>query len=169
MNPTENCPHCGAKYHRSHDADYECNSLFWPHTGTWERGELCREREARQKTEAELAHYKREFADAVKACEPLRKMKGLQLGDNITTRGVELMLEENQKLRELMERSLKISPLTYPDSYLTSHISRLVRAKSHPRRTQPTNKNMKITFWNPLPLIFIGFILGALISHLFWK
>ena len=57
ITPIETCPHCGSEkdaFHRDHEyyQSYKCKT--WKTITLTGRTELCREREARQKAEAEL-------------------------------------------------------------------------------------------------------------------
>jgi hypothetical protein len=100
----DKCLYCGADINSKliNGTSYQCGS-WKTHilNGSDKRSYLCIEREARQKAESELASYKRELAEIVKACEPLRNIRGLTIGENITTKGVRLMISENNKLREI--------------------------------------------------------------------
>ena len=105
MNNTDNCPHCGAEKLTGMVA-----KAFWKCGNSTNladsRTDLCLEREDRQKAEKEVEHYKQFISETVEACEPLRNIKGLELGQRISVEGVKLMIEENQKLRELLDGSL---------------------------------------------------------------
>ncbi len=74
---TDDCPHCGAEYKRQEDADYLCGSIYWPHTKSVERSELCKEREARQKAEAELAELWSRFDKQMQAEAEVERLQRL--------------------------------------------------------------------------------------------
>ena len=68
---TDACTHCGAEYKKQEDADYLCGSIYWPHTKSVERSELCCELEARQNAEAEVERLR----DAMRKIQDLALIK----------------------------------------------------------------------------------------------
>jgi hypothetical protein len=68
---TDACPHCGAEKRPYSIAirEYNCETLIGKIDGAIQRSELCREREARHKTEAEIERLKKLCEMALESAE----------------------------------------------------------------------------------------------------
>jgi hypothetical protein len=103
MNPTEKCKHCGAEEGRNgkREINYKCGSYFL-NEAEYEQSDLCRERELRQKAEAELAETK------LDAAVNRANFLNLAFGQR------DPLMAENKELRELLERALVLAGDYYP-------------------------------------------------------
>jgi len=115
MNPENtNCPHCGAEAY-DHFADFwRCGSIYYSEGAHMERTDLCREREAHNKTREELngeiAWRRAKESETEKLHEDLTRADSLIRQSDLVFRNEEERRKkaeaENQKLRELLEEAI---------------------------------------------------------------
>lgn len=90
----EKCPHCGAEAHDHFNDFWRCGSIYYLEGNHLERTDLCREREAHNKTRAELEETE-QVRDSW--CEAYTEARD----------DLEATLNKNQKLREIADDAIK--------------------------------------------------------------
>jgi hypothetical protein len=103
---TDVCPHCGDESCGLLDDYPDCIEYRCGSVKGYDPSDLCLERQARQKAEAEAAFYKRVYISCADACEPIRGISelNLKLGSSIIKHGVPKLIDNYHKLKDEVER-----------------------------------------------------------------